>query len=62
MLIKYRTIDSMAYNNIQVVNVNYVSGYPMISPHSNNKEVIKKKICYPMRFTVTTVSYWLYYT
>ena len=35
---------AMAYCNIQEVNVNYVSGYPMISPHSNNKEVIKKKI------------------
>ena len=34
----------------------------MISPHSNNKEVIKKKIWYPMRNMVTTVSYQLYYT
>ena len=34
----------------------------MISPHSNNKEVIKKKICYPMRYMVITVSYWSYYT
>ena len=49
----------MAYSNIQEVNVNYVSGHPMISSHSNNKEVIKRKICYPMKYTVTTVSYWL---
>ena len=53
---------TLANNNIQEVNVNYVSGYPMISPHSNNKEVIKEKIWYPMRYTVTTISYWLYYT
>ena len=52
----------MAYSNIQEVNVNYVSGHPMISPHSNNKEVTKKNICYPMRYMVTTVSYQLYYT
>ena len=39
-----------------------MSGYPMISPHSNNKEVIKKKIWYPMRYMVTTVLYQLYYT
>ena len=39
-----------------------MSGYPMISPHSKNKEVIEKKIWYPMRYTVTTVSYRLYYT
>ena len=28
---------------MQEVNVNHVSGYPMISPHSNNKEVMKKE-------------------
>ena len=33
----------MAYGNIQEVNVNHVSGYPMISPESNNKEVMKKE-------------------
>ena len=34
----------MAHSNIQEVNVNHVSGYPMISPHSNNKEVMKKNM------------------
>ena len=58
MLIECTTTDSIGYKNIQEVNVNYVSGYPMISPHSNNKEVIKEKICYPMRYTVITASYW----
>ena len=39
--------------NIQEVYVNSVSGYPMKSPHSNNKQ---KKILYPMRYTVTIMS------
>ena len=34
---------ALAYGNIQEVNVNHVSGYSMISPHSNNKEVMTKE-------------------
>ena len=33
--------ETLANINIQEVYVNSGSGYPMISPHSNNKEVIK---------------------
>ena len=33
----------------------------MISPHSNNKEVIDEKSFYPMRYMVITVLYRLYY-
>ena len=33
----------MAHSNIQELNDNYMSGYPMISPDSNNKEVYKKE-------------------
>ena len=32
------------HSNIQEVNAKHVSEYPMISLHSNNKEVMKKKI------------------
>ena len=39
MLYTYKTIEALANINIQEVNVNSGSGYPMISPHSNNKEV-----------------------
>ena len=35
---------ALVYSNIQEVNVNYVSGYPMISSHITNKEVGKKKL------------------
>ena len=35
---------ALVYNNIQEVNVNYVSGYPMISSHITNKEVSEKKL------------------
>ena len=38
---------ALAYSNIQEVNVNHVSGYPMISPHSNKKEVMKKENMIP---------------
>ena len=31
------------HNNTEEVNVNHVSEYSMISPHSNNKEVMKRK-------------------
>ena len=39
-----------------------MSGYPMISSHTTNKEVSKRKIWYPMKYMVTTVSHQLYYT
>ena len=39
-----------------------MSGYPMISSHTTNKEVSKKKLWYPMNYTVTTASHQLYYT
>ena len=45
---------------MQDVNVNHVSGYPMISAHSTNKEVIQKIICHPMRYMVTLALTWLY--
>ena len=32
----------------------------MISSHSTNKEVIHKKICYSMRYTVTLALTWIY--
>ena len=34
--------EALADINIQEVYVNSGSGYPMISPYSNNKEVIKR--------------------
>ena len=35
---------ALVYNNNQEVNVNYVSGYPMISSHITNREVSKRKL------------------
>ena len=35
---------ALVHNNMQEENVNYVSGYPMISSHITNKEVNKKKL------------------
>ena len=43
MMIKYKQQIALAYSNTLEANANHVSGYPMISPHSNNKEAMKKK-------------------
>ena len=38
------------------VNVNYASGYPMISFHITNKEASKQNVLYPIGYMVIPMS------